>query len=174
MANKIKHVHMLMQQWFRWAWITPGYMRRMPLIPRNRLFNIYLHRYTGPDNRDEGMHDHPWHSLSIRLWGEAISEWRPVFTSVSIALGSLPGENGYRKHIGGKWAEEVKLPRIVFRRAHDLHAISSGTWPVWTLFLTGPVVRKWGFFTREGWVTAEKVIEARYSLDNNTYIHKEE
>ena len=165
MANKIKHVHMLMQQWFRWAWITPGYMRRMPLIPRNRLFNIYLHCYTGPDNRDEGMHDHPWHSISFRLRGEELYEWRPMHAK------------GFAERctfIGGHGAKLVKLPRIVFRRARSLHAISSGTWPVWTLFLTGPVVRKWGFFTREGWVTAEKVIEARYSLDNNTYIHKEE
>ena len=163
MANKVKHKYMLLQRWLRWVYITPGYMKRMPLIPRNRLLNVYLHCYTGPDNRDEGMHDHPWHSISFRLWGKTLFEWRPTFAPVSMTLGSCPGDADYRQRISGIWAEEIKLPRIVVRKATDMHAVSNGSWPVWTLFITGPYIRKWGFWTKYGWITAEKVIETRYA-----------
>lgn len=149
--------HSLKQRWLRWAWITPHYMRRMPLVPRNRFFNLYLHHYSGPDRRDEGLHDHPWNSLSIRLWGGPLYEWRHGHWK------GLPDRAVIEKH---------KLPRVVHRPAERTHAIADSPWPAWTLFITGPWFRKWGFWTRAGWRPAEKVIAERYRLVNNAYEHR--
>lgn len=44
------------------------YMERWWLIPRNRFFNIYLHRFWRSDD-DRALHDHPWVNLSILLKG---------------------------------------------------------------------------------------------------------
>lgn len=151
MANGFKQ---LRQRWLRWAWITPRYMKRLPLIPRNRWLNIFLHRYTGPDWRDEGLHDHPWDSISIRLWGEYLFEYRP---SSAIEL---------REDHAMPWPTRVRvLPRFVHRRAEDAHAIAHGDWPVWTLFITFRRRRNWGFYTKDGWRPANEVIAARNYSD---------
>ena len=44
------------------------YMHRWWLIPRNPVFNVYLHRFLRSDD-DRALHDHPWPSLSILLHG---------------------------------------------------------------------------------------------------------
>lgn len=48
--------------------VGDGYLGRWFIIPRNRWFNVYLHRFTGSDD-DRALHDHPWWSLSIMLAG---------------------------------------------------------------------------------------------------------
>ena len=35
------------------------YLRRWWVIPRNRLFNVYLHQFLRSDD-DRALHDHPW------------------------------------------------------------------------------------------------------------------
>ena len=44
------------------------YLRRWWIIPRNRLFNIYLHQILRSDD-DRALHDHPWINCSIILKG---------------------------------------------------------------------------------------------------------
>ena len=61
------------------------YLTRFFLIPRNRWCNLYLHRYDGPDYRFYGLHDHPWWSLSIRIWGKFLIEEREHTVSVVLA-----------------------------------------------------------------------------------------
>jgi len=46
-----------------------AYMKRWFVIPRNRIFNIYLHRFLRSDD-DRALHDHPWVNMSILLEGE--------------------------------------------------------------------------------------------------------
>ena len=48
--------------------IGEDYLSRWHIIPRNRFFNIYLHRFTGSDD-DRALHCHPWASVSIKLRG---------------------------------------------------------------------------------------------------------
>ena len=100
--------------------IGPGYCHRWHVIPRNPWVNIYLHHFLKPD-AGRHLHDHPWWSVSIRLWG-----WYTERT-----------EDG------------IRTPRFIqIRRPTDAHRID---WicrrGCWTLFLTGPVVRRWGFLT---------------------------
>lgn len=35
------------------------YLRRWHLVPRNPLFNVYLHQFKSSDD-DRAHHDHPW------------------------------------------------------------------------------------------------------------------
>lgn len=101
------------------------YLRRWWVIPRNRWFNIYLHEMLHDDD-DRAMHDHPWVNMSIVLSGSYLEQ--------------MPG--GARERVRGSF---------VFRKpssAHRLEVLSPNTW---TLFLTGPKVRVWGFYCSWGW-----------------------
>lgn len=115
--------------------IGGDYMRRWWVIPRNQWFNIYLH-CIGRDDDDRALHDHPWWNLSIVLKGA----YREIFI------------NGRR---GRPWHDEriLRAGRMVLRRATDAHRLEVVEGPVWSLFVTGPRVREWGFHCENvGWV----------------------
>lgn len=111
------------------------YLLRWWVIPRNRFFNVYLHKFLRDDD-DRALHDHPWLSLSVILRG------------------------GYIEHT----ATEVRRREagsVVFRRAKHAHRIellregfclARTVVPAWTLFITGPRIREWGFHCPRGWV----------------------
>lgn len=106
--------------------IGPGYMHRWYIIPRNRYFNIYLHKIIKDDD-DRALHDHPWWSLSVLLKGSLLEilqdrERHPV-----------------------RFMPLLRSPTL----AHRLEVVNG---PVWTLFITGPRVREWGFYCPKGWV----------------------
>jgi hypothetical protein len=102
------------------------YIRRWWLIPRNRFFNIYLHNIIRDDD-DRALHDHPWINCSIVL-------------------------KGVLREITPKGAF-IRMPwDVVFRRAVSSHRLEVIEAPVWTLFITGPVIRSWGFHCPKGWV----------------------
>lgn len=112
--------------------IGPGYLLRWWLVPRNRWLNVYLHQFRRSDD-DRALHDHPWASCSIILSG--------------LYLEHLPG--GIRK-----WR---RAGHVVFRRATQAHRIElpvvdGGITYTWTLFITGPKVREWGFHCPQGWI----------------------
>ena len=108
------------------------YMRRWWLIPRNPIFNVYLHEFLRSDD-DRALHDHPWWSLSIMVRGFLLEQ-----------------------HAKGR--RSIKNGAITFRRAAFSHRIEvprslamEGFYPV-TIFLTGPRIREWGFWCPKGWV----------------------
>ncbi len=105
-----------------------AYLVRRYLLPRNNCLNVYLHTFLGSDD-DRALHDHPWHSLSLLLKGTLI-EHRP---------------NGS--------ANVIKAGKFSFRSPEFLHRIElPEDQTAVTLFITGPVVRKWGFVCPQGWV----------------------
>lgn len=86
----------------------------------------YLHQILRDDD-DRALHDHPWASTSIILSGTL----REI----------LPG------------GERLLTPgSITSRAATDAHRLEVVEGPVWTLFITGPVERDWGFYCPRGWV----------------------
>jgi hypothetical protein len=109
--------------------IGDSYLQRWHLVPRNRLLNVYLHRFTGSDD-DRALHDHPWPSMSLLLRGGMTEHFR------------TPG--------GERWRTLPWL-RPVFRRAEFAHRLALRHGPAWTLFITGPKVREWGFLCAGGW-----------------------
>lgn len=116
------------------------YLRRWWVIPRNRWFNIYLHQILKDDD-DRALHDHPWWNVSIILKG-CYDEITPKG----------------RKHRG--------RGSIVFRRATAAHRLvlpirNGGMSYCWSLFITGPRVREWGFHCPRGWRVWTEFVDAR-------------
>ena len=111
------------------------YLLRWHIIPRNRFFNIYLHKFLKSDD-DRALHDHPWWSLSIALRGTAWEERSDILYPRFITQGD-----------------------VIFRRALYRHRMIIEE-PFWTLFITGPVIREWGF-----WCDGERFVPWREFVD---------
>jgi hypothetical protein len=110
------------------------YLLRWWLIPRNRWFNVYLHCFLRSDD-DRALHDHPWCWLSLVLRG--------AYVEHTIAAGGIR-----QRRLIEKGALRFHRPRF----AHRLEVIQKRG-ECWTLFVTGPRVRVWGFHCAErGWV----------------------
>lgn len=101
------------------------YLERWFAIPRNRWFNIYVHRFCRSDD-DRALHDHPWVNCSVLLEGSYVEHTDAGRTE--------------------RQAGEVKL-----RTAKAAHRIELTNGRCWTLFITGPRVREWGFCCPNGW-----------------------
>lgn len=106
--------------------IGVNYLSRWHVIPRNPLFNVYLHKFLGSDD-ERALHDHPWVNCSIVLKGS------------------------YREHTK-QGSPLRRRGSIVLRRATAAHRLEVVHGPVWTLFITGPRIRAWGFHCPQGWV----------------------
>lgn len=106
------------------------YMLRWFLIPRNRVFNIYVHLFLRSDD-DRARHTHPWLFNISWLLSNHYREW----------LGDRPHEFVDRR------AGEFK-----FRWGKAAHRIELTNGACWTVFITGPRVRQWGFLCPQGWV----------------------
>ena len=112
--------------------IGQNYLFRWYLIPRNPIFNIYLHLYQSPDD-DRALHDHPWASLSWLLEGYI-----------------LEGMRGGRQ----RW---IKPGDVIYRSATFAHHLT--TQHAITLFFTGPRIREWGFLCPQGWRPWHKFVD---------------
>jgi hypothetical protein len=119
------------------------YLRRWWLIPRNHWCNIYLHNFLHSDD-DRALHDHMYHNVSVLLSGS------------------------YREHFLDGWIA-IRKPwrpwafwRLTFRRPATAHRVELiDDHPVWTLFLTGPRIREWGFHCPQGWRHWREFTDAR-------------
>lgn len=114
--------------------IGQNYLRRWHIIPRNPLFNVYLHEFSGSDD-DRALHDHPWWSCSLILDGWYI-EHVPLYKN------NPAGTNVPKFRDTGA---------ITFRNATAAHRIQILQRPAITLFITGPRRREWGFWCKNGW-----------------------
>ena len=109
------------------------YLLRWFVIPRNPIFNVYLHRIIRSDE-DRALHDHPWSNISILLRGRYVEH--------TINSGGIHVKT---ERIAGQW----KI-RPLGSYAHRLEIIDGDCW---TLFITGFRYRQWGFHCVEsGWV----------------------
>lgn len=114
---------------------TDPYLRRWYVIPHNKGLNIYLHNFCRSDD-PRANHDHPWANCSIILRGMYFEH---------LQNGHVVLRRPWRP-----WAPW----RVVVRRATSAHRVEliQGIRPVWTLFLTGPKIREWGFHCPRGWM----------------------
>lgn len=108
------------------------YMLRWYLFPRNHWLNLYLHKFLRDDD-DRALHDHPWWFASFMLAGR------------------------YKEHLpNGTFQRRVWS--LAFRRSTHRHRVeldkdSNGkAIPCWTLVVTGPKIRTWGFWCPRGFV----------------------
>lgn len=107
--------------------IATDYMRRWTV--KTPWGMLRLHHILRSDH-DRHYHDHPMSFVSLILAGGYI-EHRPHQAPRRCAPGS-----------------------VVVRRAEDMHRLQLIGKDAWTLVLTGPVRRAWGFATESGWVHA--------------------
>lgn len=120
------------------------YMNRWWVIPRNRWFNVYLHQVLRDDD-DRALHDHPWINLSIVLKGgywEVMPENRP-----SLSWPVPPTRTKWR----GPGSIVLRWPTSAHRLVVGAVGME-GRGPCWSLFITGPKMREWGFWCARGWV----------------------
>jgi hypothetical protein len=109
------------------------YLYRWYLIPRNKFLNIYLHKFLRSDD-DRALHDHPWVNASFLLRGEYTEH---TIKAGGIHFRELLSEGDFRIRWSGKMAHRVEVSK-----------------PCWTLFITGPAYREWGFHCPDqGWVS---------------------
>lgn len=126
------------------------YIRRWYVIPRNRWFNIYLHNMRRSDE-DRALHDHPWWNVSIVLKGGYLEHTPSHGYNGAMTYWSNDGR--YNTH----WRRPGS---IVFRRAEALHRLSIRPGEQsWSLFITGRLVREWGFACPKGWISHKQAIK---------------
>lgn len=120
------------------------YMRRW--ILRTPWFTLRLHNILKSDEGRD-FHDHPFSFVSLILRGGYMEH--------------RPGCNG-RRFVGWWLRGSADVPlcgcqryypgSVVRRRAEDLHRLELFGRPAWTLVVTGPYRRTWGFKTTAGWI----------------------
>lgn len=128
------------------------YLLRWHLIPRNPVFNIYLHKFLRDDD-DRALHDHPWFWCSILLRGGYFEH--------TVSAGGIKRERAREApslKISSPWrAHRIELfpwfHEIDDRLADITSENINDRLPAWSLFITGPRIRQWGFHCPEqGWV----------------------
>ena len=117
--------------------VPKAFLIRWFVIPKNRWFNIYLHQFIR-DDEDRATHDHPWPNASVLLIGsyvEVVDDGtRTTYNEGDVKFRSA--SSGHR----------IELPKAFGNPPRK----SS-----WSLFITGPVIREWGYHCSSGWISHE-------------------
>ena len=102
-------------------------------------FNLYIHNILHSDE-DVHPHDHPWHFISLILWGGYIERWMSAYENYRFWMGRPLRTD---KHTMGS---------VIFHNAKDFHQITLLKPSVWTLVFTWGKRKSWGYQTRSGWI----------------------
>ena len=92
-------------------------------------FSIRLHHWLDSDT-DRNLHDHPWWFITLILRGQ------------------------YTEHLNGGASKVMKQGEFGFRRATHRHRVTISKQsvlalePCWSVVVTGPIKRKWGFWDK--------------------------
>lgn len=121
------------------------YMQRWFVIPRNLVFNIYLHKFRHDDARV--LHSHPWSSVSVLLSG-SLAE----YSTKTDAGAAEESKHAFRR---------VRVGDIIFRSAKMFHRIEVRSGHAVTLFITGPKFKTWHFACPKGLVHWKKFVATR-------------
>lgn len=123
------------------------------IIPRNRFFNIYLHKFVQSDD-DRALHCHPWINSSILIDGQYI-EHTPKGKfyrhqgHVYFRRAKSPHRVELRQSIEGENGIRIVAPITGFLETIPFY--NPKPIPVITIFITGPKIREWGFWCPKGW-----------------------
>jgi hypothetical protein len=128
------------------------YLRRHWLLPRNRFFNVYVHEFLRSDD-DRALHDHPWLFNASWLIDGQYVEHTPA--------GQFARRAGDWKFRWGAAAHRVEL--LVELEYEPDWTVIARPLPCWTVFITGPRVREWGFLCPKGWIPWQQFTDSRDS-----------
>lgn len=144
---------------------TAAYMHRWWRIPRNAFFNIYYHVVLRSDD-DRALHDHPWWNFSIVLDGAYCEH---TIDAGGVSKRQWYGAGAVKFRRAGTYAHRLELEQgllgdetirdyVRLNRDETLDLMGSADkkveLPVTTIFITGPVLRRWGFHHPDRWVDA--------------------
>lgn len=154
------------------------YILRWYVIPRNGLFNWYVHKFLRSDD-DRALHDHPWFFISLIMKGQYTEQ-----TPAGLRLrkrGSLAYRPALARHrvILDLTKQARARYDLVHREAEAGLTVGKHTLfepgmlraqeePVWTMILTGRRVRMWGF-----WCASPTTIEQSTDQGVNWVPHDE-
>jgi len=93
-------------------------------------FSVRLHHWFGPDD-DRAPHDHPWDFTTFVLKGG--------YTDAS------PDGD-----------QHLRAPAIARRSALHQHTVYPDPGGAWTIIVTGPKIRRWGFWVKGKFVKMNK------------------
>ena len=144
-----------MERW--WLRMPPGHGEHSSTYDKTKSgIGIRIH-HTVRSDRGRDLHCHPWWNISIVLAG---GYWEIV--PISQQQPAILDAHCFRRIWRGPGS-------IVFRRANHRHRllIPNGD-SAWSLFIMGPWIRDWGFWTRDGWVYWRKYIGIAPGQDENT------
>jgi len=117
---------------------------------------VYLHHILRSDD-DVIPHDHPWPFFHLILKGGYYEEYPPLPLWHVVTHKRIPASVHFRGP--GYWA---------FHRAKYLHRVSmevdrdGNELPSWSLVITGPRTREWGFLTPTGWVQWKTYLDGKH------------
>lgn len=136
------------------------YLYRITILGIGKLFSIKYHKVVVSD--DACLHCHPWSFLSIILKG---GYWEHTYVTDADSLRWLNviramRVGNYFKTPDGRWAVRkfYKPGSILWRKAPSAHRLelnndeNGNPIPCHTLVFTGRVFRKWGFYTKNGFI----------------------
>lgn len=93
-------------------------------------FSVRIHHFVASDD-PRALHDHPWWYLTVILKGG--------YTDVTDSGGV-----------------HLRAPAVAFRHASHRHTVQIDPGGVWTLLITGPQLRYWGFWVKGRFKKANK------------------
>lgn len=139
-----------------------AYLRRWWVIPRNRWLNVYLHNMLRDD--DDVLHDHMYASVSLVLTDGLEEIWcrdpNEEFVFVEDDAGS------YTRKIYETQRRVVRGGDLVWRSSRMAHQLLVRS-PAWTLFVTGPRVKEWGFWCPRGFQHWKKYVTPDQTSDKS-------
>lgn len=125
--------------------VTPAYLKRWWLIPRNPILNVYYHQFLRSDY-DDAFHDHPWWNMSLVIDGAYIEHT----------------VKGMKVRSSARWGTAFAFRWA--KTAHRVELIQNAIGreiPVWTIFITGPRFRTWGFHCPKGWIPWTEFVQRK-------------
>lgn len=119
---------------------TGPYVHRW--IAETPWFSLRLHHWVGNDD-PRAHHDHPWAFWTLILWGGYYD----------ITGGLTPAPHDGPNPLGDQELTQwVRQGKVYYRQATHLHTVRLRDGEdCWTLVLTGPIVRRFGFFDGKRW-----------------------
>jgi hypothetical protein len=144
--------------------VEAPYLQRWYVIPRNKFLNIYLHQMLR-DDQDMVLHDHPWWNISLIIRGGYYehmpsSHWREHYQGLA--------SRGIYYQAQNEVAVRRRPGQVIFRRATAPHRLTLPKGSIsWSIFITGPVLRNWGFWCPKRWTPWKEFVKLRDSGNEN-------
>lgn len=121
------------------------YMLRWHIFRIGNLPRVFVHKFLRSDY-DRALHNHPWWFISIIIKGQYL-EHMPNGDTVLRKAGSVVRRGLEHSHRIELIKDCCNVPGALVPMLFPIREQ-----PCWTLFITGPDVRRWGFFCPKGFV----------------------